>query len=249
MSGVVPADFGEAAPPAGSARGLRGVLFDKDGTLFDFHATWGVWSRGLIEAESGGDPALAARIAGVLGYDLGAHRFRPDSPVIASTTETVASILAPLLPGAPPLREVVARLDARTAACPQVEAAPLRDLLGRLRGMGLALGVATNDSEAPARAHLGHVLDLLDFVAGYDSGWGGKPAAGQLLAFAADRGLAPAECAMVGDSLHDLAAARAAGMVAVGVLTGLAGRETLGPVADVVLGSVAELPDWIAARG
>jgi phosphoglycolate phosphatase len=54
---------------------------------------------------------------------------------------------------------------------------------------------------------------------------------------------------MVGDSLHDLAAARTAGMAGVGVLTGIAGRETLEAAADVVLGSVAELPDWIASRG
>jgi phosphoglycolate phosphatase len=117
--------------------------------------------------------------------------------------------------------------------------------------MGLALGVATNDSEAPARAHLAHagIADLFAFVAGYDSGWGGKPAPGQLLAFARAAGLDPGACAMVGDSLHDLAAARAAGMAGVAVLTGIAGRDTLAPAADAVLGSVAELPDWIAARG
>jgi hypothetical protein len=28
--------------------GLRGLIFDKDGTLFDFHATWGSWSAGFI---------------------------------------------------------------------------------------------------------------------------------------------------------------------------------------------------------
>jgi phosphoglycolate phosphatase len=26
-------------------RTIRGLVFDKDGTLFDFHATWGGWSR------------------------------------------------------------------------------------------------------------------------------------------------------------------------------------------------------------
>ncbi|WP_342662245.1 HAD-IA family hydrolase [Rubellimicrobium thermophilum] len=88
--------------------------------------------------------------------------------------------------------------------------------------------------------------DLFGFVAGYDSGWGGKPGPGQLLAFAESAGLDPADCAMVGDSLHDLAAARAAGMRGIGVLTGVAGRETLAPAAEVVLESIATLPDWIA---
>ena len=37
---------------------------------------------------------------------------------------------------------------------PQRPAAPLGPLLAGLRGQGLKLGVATNDAEAPARAHL-----------------------------------------------------------------------------------------------
>ena len=50
---------------------------------------------------------------------------------------------------------------------------------------------------------------------------------------------------MIGDSLHDLHAARSAGMVAVGVLTGLASRADLAPAADIVLDSIADLPDWL----
>lgn len=229
---------------------IQGIVFDKDGTLFDFQATWGVWSRGMIEAESGGDPGLAVRIADALGYDLATNRFRSDSVVIASTTETVAEHLLPILP-AVTKAELIARMNARAKDAPQVEAAPLAWVLERLRAMDLALGVATNDSEGPARAHLraAGVEALLPFVAGFDSGWGGKPAPGQLLAFAEAAGIEPARCVMVGDSLHDLHAARAAGMMGVGVLTGVAGREVLSPEAAVVLASIAELPDWIEALG
>jgi phosphoglycolate phosphatase len=53
---------------------------------------------------------------------------------------------------------------------------------------------------------------------------------------------------MVGDSLHDLHAGRAAGMRTVGVLTGPAPRAELSPEADIVLGSIAELPDWLATQ-
>ncbi|MCV4731927.1 HAD-IA family hydrolase, partial [Escherichia coli] len=92
-------------------------------------------------------------------------------------------------------------------------AAPLVEVMARLSGMGLALGIATNDTEAPARAHLraAGVEEAFGFIAGFDSGWGGKPAPGQLLAFAEALELDPRECAMVGDSLHDLHAAQAAG--------------------------------------
>jgi phosphoglycolate phosphatase len=228
---------------------IGGIIFDKDGTLFDFQATWGAWSRGLIEAEAGGDPLLVVGMAEIMGYDLETGCFRIDSIVVSSTTEVVAERLVKLLPGATKA-ELMARIDARAAAAPQVEATPLADVLGRLAGMGYTLGVATNDTETPARAHLraSGIEEAFSFIAGCDSGWGAKPGAGQLLAFANRSGFSPAECIMVGDSLHDLAAARTAGMLGVGVLTGLASRETLEPAADVVLRSIAELPDWIAAN-
>lgn len=229
---------------------IRGVVFDKDGTLFDFQATWGAWSRRMILDESKGDPAVAARLAEALGFDLSSGRFRPESVVIASTVETVAERILGVLPELDKWA-LIERMNAKAAEAPQAEVPGLRESLDRLAAMGLALGVATNDTEGPARAHLqaAGVEAIFGFVAGYDSGFGGKPGAGQLLAFAERTGLPPESCAMVGDSLHDLSAARMAGMAAVAVLTGVAGRETLEPVADVVLGSVAELPDWIASQG
>ncbi len=228
---------------------IKGIVFDKDGTLFDFQATWGAWSREMIMIESRGDPILATGLADSLGYDMEAGRFRPDSVVIASTVDTVAERILDVLPGQDK-RALIERMNALAAEAPQVEVPRLREALERLAGMGLALGIATNDTEAPARAHLqaAGVEGMFGFIAGYDSGYGGKPGAGQLLAFAQAAGLAPEDCAMVGDSLHDLAAARSAGMAGVGVLTGVAERETLEPAADVVLGSIAELPDWIASQ-
>lgn len=227
---------------------IKGIVFDKDGTMFDFDATWGGWSRGFIAAEAKGDPVLTQLLAKALGYDLARGAFLSHSIVIAATTDNVADAILPLLPGANKAA-LLARMDARAMACDQVEVTPLAPFLTGLRRQGLRLGVATNDTEGPARAHLeaAGVTDLFDFIAGFDSGFGGKPAPGQLLAFAAACGLDPAECAMVGDSLHDLTAARAAGMVAVAVLTGVAGRADLAPHADVVLASIAELPGWLDA--
>ena len=52
---------------------------------------------------------------------------------------------------------------------------------------------------------------------------------------------------MVGDSLHDLHAGRAAGMRTVAVLTGIATAPDLTPHADAVLPDISALPGWIAA--
>ena len=51
--------------------------------------------------------------------------------------------------------------------------------------------------------------------------------------------------ALVGDSTHDLHAARAAGAVAIAVLTGPAPRHELEPHADYVVDTIAELPAYL----
>jgi phosphoglycolate phosphatase len=139
------------------------------------------------------------------------------------------------------------RINTLAAAATMAPAVPLRPLLEDLRARGLRLGLATNDTEMPARAHLEQagITDLMDMILGCDSGYGGKPAPGMLLAFANAMGLKPARVAMVGDSRHDLMAGRAAGMVAVAVLTGMAGVAELAPHAEVVLPDISHLPDWL----
>lgn len=230
------------APPRGP---VEAVLFDKDGTLFDFNATWVVFAEAMIARFAGEDVELGTRLASAIGFDPVARRFHSGSVVIAGTPEEAARVLAPLLDvSAQALTETI---NAEAARAPQAEAVPLEPLLARLKGRGLALGVATNDAEAPARAHLGAagVTAAFDFIAGSDSGFGGKPAPGMCLGFAEALGLDPARVVMVGDSLHDLHAGRAAGMMTVGVLTGPAGAAELGPHADVVLADIGRLPGWL----
>ena len=40
-------------------RDYTALVFDKDGTLFDFHATWGAWSAGFIQELAGGRSGAA----------------------------------------------------------------------------------------------------------------------------------------------------------------------------------------------
>lgn len=228
---------------------IRGIIFDKDGTLFDFNATWGAWARGMLEAETADHPALFAPLAEALGYDTTNNSFCPGSVVIASTVgETADRIMAVL--GKMDRDALLGRMNAAAATVPQIETVPLVPYFSALRARGLKLGLATNDAEAPARKHLerAKIGELFDFIAGYDSGHGGKPAPGQLLAFCEQTGLSPAECMMVGDSTHDLHAGQAAGMRTIGVLTGPAPAEELAPFADAVFADIGEIPDWLVAE-
>lgn len=227
---------------------IDGVIFDKDGTLFDFRRSWGDWARRLLMGLAADDRDARA-MGQAIGFDLDSGAFHPDSPVIAATADDIAAALAPLVPGMA-VSALAARMNALAEVTPMAEAVPLAPTLGGLRDRGLRLGLATNDTEAPARAHLAAhgVAHLFDFVAGCDSGHGAKPAPGMLLAFAHRTGLPPARVVMVGDSRHDLIAGRAAGMPTVAVLTGIAGADELAPLADAVLPDIGALGAWIDAR-
>ncbi|MCB5409859.1 HAD family hydrolase [Pseudogemmobacter faecipullorum] len=224
---------------------IDAILFDKDGTLFDFHKSWGAWARQLL-ADLTVDEAHAARLAAAIGYLPEEGRFLPGSLVIAGTPSEITAAMLPELPGWS-AGQLEARINEVAAKARMVEAVPLVPLFEAFRARGLKLAIVTNDAEAPARAHVAaHNLGgLVDFVAGYDSGHGAKPGPGMLNAFLRAEGLDPARVLMVGDSLHDLEAGRAAGTRRVAVLTGVAKAASLAPHADVVLENIGEIPAWI----
>ncbi|KUJ76750.1 phosphatase [Ruegeria marisrubri] len=227
---------------------IEALLFDKDGTLFDFAATWGAFGRSFLIRIADNDAERAAYLGGLIGFDIETGRYAADSVVIAGTPGEIADALSEEFPNVA-LAEMVALINEESARAPQVPAVPLVPFFDGLREKGLKLGVATNDGEAPAQSHLASVgiREHFDFIAGFDSGHGAKPGPGQLLAFADHVGVAPMRVAMVGDSTHDLEAGRAAGMTTIGVLTGLADVEELSPLADVVLPNIGHIPGWLAA--
>ena len=71
---------------------IEAILFDKDGTLFDFEASWAGWMQGVIGILSEGSAPVAAALAASLRFDMAACRFAPDSPVIAGTLAEVAPL-------------------------------------------------------------------------------------------------------------------------------------------------------------
>ena len=225
---------------------LAGVLFDKDGTLVDFDLTWGRAGHAVMLDLGRDDASAVARLADAMHYDVAERRFAPTSPLIAGAPDTYVHLWAEALgrAGDPGMLDELKR--AFTEATLR-SLAPLGDpdaVMLALKARGLALGLATNDGEASARRQLAALgLDAhMDFVAGYDTGHGGKPGPGMVLAFARAIGVAPGRVAMVGDSPLDLVAARAAGAVAVAVLSGPARRDELEHLADHVLDGIEGLP-------
>ncbi len=225
---------------------IKAVLFDKDGTLVDFDATWRPTYMAVAHEIFAGDPGLIRHVLEAGGMTADGH-FAPGSLLAAGSYAEIAkawAALAPDLPADGALRRITPLLEGGAIA----NAEPLVDiekLFTELRAAGYRLGVATNDTEASARGTMARLAGgaPVDFVAGCDSGHGGKPEPGMLLAFCDAIGLVPGHVAMVGDNVHDLEMGRRGGAgLRIGVLSGSSALADLEPHADHVIANVGELP-------
>ncbi len=233
---------------------LKGILFDKDGTLIDFHASWVGPMRRLALDVAAGDAALAEELLVAIGYNRQTQRVEGDSVLAAGNIRDLAEAWLPYLPGndVPYLIEKIERSAVEDGVMGAEPVLPLAPFFESLRQSGLALGIATHDSEAGAlglvrRCQAEH---LLDFVSGYDSGHGSKSGPGMALAFAEKVGAAPETLAVVGDNLTDLMMGRSAGYaLSIAVLTGTGEAASLSVFADAVLPSIAGLKPWLLEQG
>jgi HAD superfamily hydrolase (TIGR01509 family) len=226
------------------------LVFDKDGTLIEFHLMWGGWLD-----------TLASRLDAATGLSLKEGLY----PLLGVNRQTGIVHAHGLLAATPMsrIREVVQAYVGEAGASPAVArdavaaawhapdpvalAQPVTDLaalLGRLRTRVGTFAVATSDDRDPTERTLEALGVTAEFAAitCADDGIRTKPAPDPVLHICATLGIAPARTAVVGDSPADLLMGRAAGAArSIGVLTGVGDRASLEPFADLVLGSIAEL--------
>lgn len=228
---------------------IKGILFDKDGTLVDFFRTWIPAYRVAsdLAAAAVDNPALGDRLLRLGGYEPTTGVLDPNSILAGGTTREICDLWAAetAVPDQAALSlELQRTMEDHVAMCPIPVGDGLGDLFRRLAARGLILGIATMDGETVARATaaaLG-IKGLLSFVSGYDSGYEPKPAPEMVYEFCAAAGLRPREVMVIGDTARDMDMARAAGVaLAVGVLTGATPAEAMMPIADRVIGSVFDI--------
>jgi phosphoglycolate phosphatase len=134
-------------PPANH---IHGILFDKDGTLFDFHRTWHPVITKAAAMASGGSENLARVLMEAGGYDATTCRFQADSVIAAGHVGELAELwrkLGAVLPQSDLQRELDA-IFAEEALASAVPVTDLPSLFAQLTRLNLQLGIATNDSEA-----------------------------------------------------------------------------------------------------
>jgi pyrophosphatase PpaX len=203
------------------------VLFDMDGTLVDTVPFILACVRHTFEDYKGG-PSDAEWVAGIgtpLQVQLASFARRPEDvePLGAryrSFWREHHDRLTRSFPGAP-------------------------ETLAVLAAASHPMAIVTAKTEASARRSLAHVglLDRMATVVGADSCARCKPFPDPVLLALERLGVPPGRAVLLGDSVHDVAAACAAGVRALAASWGVASGDALSEAgACMVLGDIRELP-------
>ncbi|HEX4450414.1 MAG TPA: HAD family hydrolase [Kofleriaceae bacterium] len=209
-------------------------LFDIDGTLLDAHGSGRAAFDAVMHAQHGvAEASAGVRYGGKTDPAIVDEIFAARLGRSATAGER-ATFLAAYLP------ELRARLQVRVLGGAHESLAYLR---GRAR-----LGIATGNIRAGADAKLA-AAGLVDHfeLGGYGDD---SHVRAELVARAIERARntgAVHEVIVVGDTIHDIAAARACNATVCAVATGSDPASALAH-ADVVLASLHELPAWHDAR-
>jgi phosphoglycolate phosphatase len=236
----------------------RLVIFDKDGTLIDFTATWVPLIRKrvsfLLKVLGREDDGLGAFLLKSWGIDPISGRVDPRGPCPVSprADEIVIGTMALYQKGYPwdEAKEWVAQAfdEADADSDWREKVVPIKGiqpLLSRLREDGFRTALATSDERKDTEAILSHLGmdDLFDIVLCAGEVSPPKPHPETILTICRRLSVHPNEAVMVGDSVIDMVMGKRAGVaLSVGILEGgVTPREELEKVADLVVQSIRDI--------
>lgn len=202
---------GVAAPVKGEGADRPAVLVDLDGTLLDANLSIRQTMNQVL-AERGQPTFSKAELEALIGHPL--------REILAH--KAPAAMVEPMA-----LRYREVYNESGWVTCAPFPG--MVDLLAGLRSMGWGVGVVTSKGEQEAGTVLFDlgILDLFDAVVGDDDARPLKPHPAPLVEACRRIGVDPSRAAMVGDTLFDVKAGRAAGCFTVGVLWGNGSRSSL----------------------
>ncbi len=187
---------------------IKGVLFDKDGTLLNLNDTWlSIWH--LVEVYLMEQHRLSKDTMKAIKQALGILEDTiVDGVYLYGTMEEWLEIV--VLYG--DLDKEVVTMDISIMVSNYFDSLTTYPLIGDVKGTlqqikekGIVIGLVTNDYETHAWdfIHKSGLIDLFDYVVGDDLSRPLKPDPITALSFCEQFGLKPSEVMMVGDSFND----------------------------------------------
>lgn len=234
---------------------IKGILFDKDGTLIDFYSLWLNAALEVIPqflAENGIEVTGEMTDYVLRAIGVSDDRVDPRGALAYKSYEEIAEDIRAALEKRQIVIETgvihrqLVELFQKSVTKDEIEFQTFTDLRKLFRGLkeaGIFLGVATADTQRSAEncvKSLG-VMEYLDYIGGENGKIRPKPDPDMFEEFRKLCGLGKSEIAVVGDSYNDMKFAKKCGGTAVGVLSGVSREEDFGNLADYVIESVAEL--------
>ena len=225
---------------------IKGIVFDKDGTLLDFNQTWVPVNRIIASLIANGNKDVIAQMLFESGQNDAMGTVSSGSLLATGNNDQIAVAWQKYAPhhNLETITELINSVGKSAATFTAKPVIDLQKTISKFAKEDLKIGLATSDSHNSAIATLGpfNILDHFDFICGYDSGYGLKPGGGMVLGFCDHTGVDPSEVVVVGDNVHDMEMAMAANVILrVGVLTGTGSEQELTALADVVIPSISSL--------
>lgn len=231
------------------------IIFDKDGTLIDFHAMWADWITELArQLETAAGVPITGSLFKAMNFDPDTGRIDPDGELALTPMAGLRALTSDVLrvAGLSPRRVEEVMAANWHLPDPVSLARPLTDLavlFSGLRSHGAKIAVATSDNHTPTETMLAAlgVAPLVDDVICADDDIPIKPAPDMILTICRRFNISPAKTVVVGDNVPDLQMGRAAGVgLTVGVLSGVGSAADLADYADVMLPSVEQLLEKVS---
>lgn len=234
---------------------IKGILFDKDGTLIDFYEVWGtavfpVMEKLLHKYGLSGVPGVREKMLKKLGIVDG--KIDPEGALAWKPYNMIAEDLLNAMGNfdkKPDVKELTEELinGFYAEVCEKRQNYPtftdLQILMKALSDMGIKVGLATTDELNSTKICM-EKIGIAEKISFYGTAGGFLPVkpSGELIKEAAKLwNIEPSEIAVVGDTPNDMRFAHNGNALGIAVLSGVGKKEDLQPVADEIIASVDHL--------